>query len=82
MENGSLGWNDLKKLVDMDTSWDILKVNFFNGGLTETARNLRFFGAVMEKSPNLINDFKHLLDCKRLKVIIDKYPLTKIYLKD
>ena len=81
MENENLGWDDLKKLVDTETSWRILKKNFFNGGLKETTRNLYFFGAVMGKSPNLINDFKHLLDYKRLKLIIDTYPLTKLYLE-
>jgi hypothetical protein len=77
-------WEDLKSLVDIDRSWEILKKDFFlMMDITERIRRQEFlfFKEVMTTNPELINDFKHLLDKEKLKEVIDKHPLTKLYLE-
>jgi len=48
----------------------------------ETEFEKYIFADLMNKKPELINKYKHLLDNITLKEIINEYPLTKIYLKD
>jgi hypothetical protein len=77
-------WNDLKPLVGMDRSWEILKYDFFarmDASERIGRQNFLFFKEVMMNNPELINDFKHLLDKEKLKEVIDKHPLTKLYLE-
>jgi hypothetical protein len=69
---------DPKGLDRMNTVTDIRKVM---SGFTESTR-IWVFKTVVSEKPHLINEYKHLVDTVRLKLIIDKYPIIKLYLKD
>jgi len=80
-------WDDLISFVydmDMDRCWEIRKNDFFViMDMSERIRrqNFLFFKEVMKTNPELINEYKHLLDSESLKRVIEKYPLTKLYLE-
>jgi hypothetical protein len=73
-------WEYLKSLV---SKFNLMWINgiISKNGSTEEVRNRIIFEEVMTTHPELINKYKHLLDSETLKKVIDKYPLTKLYLK-
>jgi predicted nucleic acid-binding protein len=73
-------WEYLKSLLDNITIIWISGI-ISKKGRTEEVKKRIIFEEVMGQKPELINNYKHLLDSETLKKVIDKHPLTKIYLK-
>ncbi len=70
---------DPKRLDLMNSLADIKKAL---SGFDIESKKVWFFQTLISEKPQLINDYKHLVDTVRLKFIIDKYPIIKLYLED
>jgi hypothetical protein len=72
-------WEYLKSLVSSINLMWIESITVMGNG--NELKKQMIFEKVMEQKPELINEYKHLLDTETLKKVIDKHPLTKLYLK-
>jgi hypothetical protein len=73
-------WKDLESHIRRE--WlAMLNVSSKIQGHHKNMRDEFLFSIFISENPELINEYKHLLDSESLKRVIEKYPQTKLYLK-
>ncbi len=72
-------WEDIANEL---TEEDLAHKLYIRRGNLNGSLPILMFRTLMRKKPQLINDYKHLIDIKELGYCLSNYPLTKLYLKD
>jgi hypothetical protein len=73
-------WKDLESHIKKQWVAMINVSSKIQGHNKKTQEEI-LFEYIISQNPELINEYKHLLDSESLKRVIGKYPQTKIYLK-